>query len=75
MIKNNKQNNITITIEDRIPISQNKEIRLDNILTGDSVYNDKTGILQWKLDIASNQNAEREFSYQVKYPKNKRVNL
>lgn len=74
-IKNNKQNNITITIEDRIPISQNKEIRLDNILTGDSVYNDKTGILQWKLNITSNQNTEREFSYQIKYPKNKRINL
>ncbi|WP_438711984.1 mucoidy inhibitor MuiA family protein [Aquimarina muelleri] len=74
-IKNNKQNNITITIEDRIPISQNKEIKLDNILTDASLYNDKTGILQWKLNIASNQNIERKFSYQVKYPKNKKINL
>ncbi|GGX03453.1 DUF4139 domain-containing protein [Aquimarina muelleri] len=74
-IKNNKQNNITITIEDRIPISQNKEIKLDNILTDASLYNDKTGILQWKLNIAPNQNIERKFSYQVKYPKNKKINL
>ena len=74
-IKNNKQNKISITLEDRIPISQNKEIKLDNIITGSSKYDSKTGIINWKLDISPGQKIEKQFSYQVKYPKNKRINL
>lgn len=74
-IKNNKQNKISITLEDRIPISQNKEIKLDNIITGSSKYGSKTGIINWKLDISPGQKIEKQFSYQVKYPKNKRINL
>ncbi len=74
-IKNNKQNSVFITLEDRIPISQNKEIKLDDIDTSDSEYNTKTGILKWKLDISPNQKTEKLFSYQVKYPRGKRINL
>ncbi|WP_255409409.1 DUF4139 domain-containing protein [Aquimarina sp. I32.4] len=74
-IKNNKQHKIRIAIEDRIPISQNKEIKLDNIDTGNSLYNNKTGMMIWKLDIAPNQKEEKKFSYQVKYPKNRYINL
>ncbi|PKV51204.1 uncharacterized protein (TIGR02231 family) [Aquimarina sp. MAR_2010_214] len=74
-IKNNKQNKILITLEDRIPVSQNKEIKLGNINSGSAKYDPKTGIMNWKLDISPNQKAEKQFSYQVKYPKNKQINL
>ncbi|WP_074406327.1 MULTISPECIES: mucoidy inhibitor MuiA family protein [Aquimarina] len=74
-IKNNKQNKIFITLEDRMPVSQNKEIKLDNINSGNAKYDTKTGIMTWKLDISSNQKVEKQFSYQVKYPKNKQITL
>ncbi|WP_024770051.1 DUF4139 domain-containing protein [Aquimarina macrocephali] len=74
-IKNNKQSKIFITLEDRMPISQNKEIKLDNINSGNAKYDIKTGIITWKLDISSNQKVEKQFSYQVKYPKSKQINL
>ncbi len=74
-IKNNKQSPVLITLEDRIPMSQNKEIKLDDINTSDSKYDHKTGIMKWKLNISSNQKTEKQFSYQVKYPKYKRINL
>lgn len=74
-IKNNKQNKIFITLEDRMPVSQNKEIKMDNINSGNAKYDIKTGIMTWKLDISSNQKVEKQFSYQVKYPKSKHINL
>ncbi|WP_103068771.1 mucoidy inhibitor MuiA family protein [Aquimarina sediminis] len=74
-IKNNRQNKINIILEDRIPISQNKEIRLDDLITNGSRYNNKTGIMRWKLDILPNQKTEKQFSYQVKYPKSRKINL
>ncbi len=74
-IKNNKQNKIFITLEDRMPVSQNKEIKLDNINSSNAKYDTKTGIMTWKLDISSKQKVEKQFSYQVKYPKNKQITL
>ena len=58
-----------------MPVSQNKEIKLGNINSGNAKYDTKTGIMTWKLDISSNQKAEKQFSYQVKYPKSKQITL
>jgi hypothetical protein len=40
-IKNNKQSAIQLTLLDRIPKSQNREIKLDAIETGTSDYDNK----------------------------------
>ncbi|AXT49464.1 mucoidy inhibitor MuiA family protein [Aquimarina sp. BL5] len=74
-LKNNKQNTIHLILEDRIPISQNKEIKVDNIGTNDANYDPKTGIMKWKLTVKPKAQLEKQFSYQLKYPKNKRINL
>jgi len=74
-LKNNKQNTIQLILEDRIPISQNKEIKVDNIATKDAAYDSKTGILKWKLTIQPKSRLEKQFSYQLKYPKSKRINI
>ncbi|WP_299180810.1 DUF4139 domain-containing protein [uncultured Aquimarina sp.] len=74
-LKNSKQNSIHLILEDRIPISQNKEIKVDNIKTNDANYDAKTGIMKWKLTIQPKTQLEKQFSYELKYPKNKRVNL
>ncbi|WP_299443805.1 mucoidy inhibitor MuiA family protein [uncultured Aquimarina sp.] len=74
-LKNNKQNTIHLILEDRIPISQNKEIKVDNIETNEANYDPKTGIIKWKLTVKPKAQLEKHFSYQLKYPKNKRVNL
>ncbi|WP_299274753.1 mucoidy inhibitor MuiA family protein [uncultured Psychroserpens sp.] len=74
-VKNNKSAAIDLVLYDRIPISQNKEIKIDDIETGSSEYNDKKGILKWNVNIPANKKETYTFSYIVKYPKYKRVNL
>ena len=74
-IKNNKATSINIKIVDRIPKSQNKEIKVDDIETGDADYDKETGLLKWTLSIAPNSPIEKRFSYELRYPKSKRINL
>lgn len=74
-IKNNKASAIDIVLLDRIPISQNKEIKIDNIETETSNYNEDKGIMEWKINLKSQKSEKHKFSYTVKYPKEKRVNL
>ncbi|MCD2258961.1 DUF4139 domain-containing protein [Psychroserpens luteolus] len=74
-LKNNKSSAIDLILYDRIPISQNKEIKIDDIETGNSEYDDKKGILKWTVNMPANNKETFSFSYIIKYPKYKRVNL
>lgn len=74
-VKNNKQTAVTLIIEDRIPISENKEIKVEDIETGQAQYTEKTGILKWKINVAPNAIAKKQFTYVVKYPKYKKLYL
>jgi hypothetical protein len=74
-LKNNKSSAIDLVLYDRIPISQKNEIKIDNIETGTSNYDNKKGILKWTLKLNANVKKTFKFYYSVKYPKYKRVNL
>ncbi len=74
-IRNNKVTDIYLVLMDRIPVSQNKEIKIDEVKTGGAEYDDKKGLLTWKLNLRVKESVKKQLSYQVKYPKAKRVNL
>ncbi|NER15643.1 mucoidy inhibitor MuiA family protein [Spongiivirga citrea] len=74
-IKNNKSTAITVKLMDRIPKSSNKEIKVDDIETYTAEYDKKKGLLTWNLDLKSGDQKKETFSYQLKYPRYKRVNL
>ena len=74
-VKNNKAVAISLKLMDRIPISQNKEIKVDNIETYSANYKDKKGLLIWNLKLAPQETKTESFSFQVKYPKYKRISI
>ncbi|REE25981.1 uncharacterized protein (TIGR02231 family) [Winogradskyella pacifica] len=74
-IKNNKTSDIQLTLLDRIPKSQDKTIKIDDIETGNSNYDEDKGILKWTLNLKSSATENVKISYTVKFPKGKRVNL
>tara|TARA_R110000868_G_scaffold145181_1_gene365098 strand:+ start:17546 stop:19579 length:2034 start_codon:yes stop_codon:yes gene_type:complete len=73
--KNNKPISIDLVIMDRIPISQNKEIKVDDIITNNATYEPDNGLLTWKMNLKSQQEAKESFSFQVKYPKGRSITL
>lgn len=74
-LRNNKPVDVTVKVYDRIPISQNKEIKVEKSTTDNADYDEKTGLLFWQITLPSKQLVKKQLGYQVKYPKNKRVNL
>ena len=74
-VKNTKQSDIDLVLFDRIPISQNRDIKIEDIETGTSNYDSEKGIMEWKVKLISGSIKTYKFSYAVKYPKYKRVNL
>lgn len=74
-VKNNKTVGINLKIMDRIPISQNNAIKVSDIETFNANYDNKKGLLTWKMNLKPKESKKESFSFRVKYPKEKRISL
>ena len=74
-VRNKKKESINLVIQDQIPLSTTKDIEVELKEKSRAEVNDQTGILTWKLDMKTNSKKELIFKYEVKYPKNQRLQL
>lgn len=74
-VKNNKKEGINMLVKDQYPLSQNKEIEVELLESSGAAINEETGVLNWKLYLASGEVKKLRISYSVKYPKDKTLNL
>ncbi len=64
-MKNNKNKTVNLVIEDQIPISQNKDIKVELTNDGKAIYNKETGLLKWSTSLISKENRTLSFTYSV----------
>lgn len=74
-VKNNKSVAIELRLVDRIPISQDKEIKVDDIEKNQAKYEAEKGLLTWELNLSPQETKTESFSFMVKYPKHKRISI
>ncbi|GAB4417631.1 MAG: mucoidy inhibitor MuiA [Bacteroidia bacterium] len=72
-LRNNKRTAVSITVEDQLPVSQNKDIAVVLLTSDGAVQDSATGRLQWLLTLAPGETRELKFQFEVKYPKNQPV--
>ncbi len=68
-VKNNKSHPINILIKDQVPVSHNKEIKVEVLELSGGKLDEETGTVSWKLNLSPKQKKELMLKYQVKYPK------
>lgn len=72
-IRNSKSEAVTITIEDQIPISTNEEIKVSSKDLNGGSLDKETGIITWELTLNPGETKNVRFSFDVEYPKGRRV--
>jgi uncharacterized protein (TIGR02231 family) len=73
-IRNTRKEKINLTVQDQQPVSNDKDIVLEDKTTGDaSEYDEATGIMKWNVSLAPNESKSISFGYTVKYPKGKTI--
>jgi uncharacterized protein (TIGR02231 family) len=72
-VKNLKSNGINIILQDQLPITQNTDITIEALDTSKGRYDDKTGIIEWDLNIKTKETKTIEFQYKVKYNKDQNL--
>ncbi|MEM1134203.1 MAG: DUF4139 domain-containing protein [Bacteroidota bacterium] len=73
--KNKKSQPIQLTIYDQMPVSSISDISIQVNETSAGLYNEKSGEVTWKLQLAPNEQKELKIAYEVKYPKREKVIL
>jgi TonB-dependent SusC/RagA subfamily outer membrane receptor len=74
-VKNAKKEAINLLLKDQFPLTTNKEIEVELIDDGGAEVNSDLGVLNWKLNLAAGETRKIKFTYSVKYPKDKMLNL
>jgi TonB-dependent SusC/RagA subfamily outer membrane receptor len=74
-IKNTKKETVNLLLKDQFPLTTSKEIEVELIDDGGAEVNSDLGILNWKLNLAAGETRKIKFTYSVKYPKDKVLNL
>jgi hypothetical protein len=74
-VRNKKAQQLSIVIEDQIPIANDKEITIDKMEDSEAEYNKDTGMLKWRKVIAPGKTELITLQYAVRYPKYSRIIL
>jgi len=74
MVRNTKNINLEIELEDQIPIVQGtEEIKVKLINSDDAELDELTGKLKWRVKLGVKDTKKITFTYEIRYPKNKPV--
>lgn len=66
--KNLSDRPVTLVIAERIPVSENTDIRVSNVRISPNEKADVKGIVRWTVTLAPREERELRVSYQVEYP-------
>lgn len=72
-VRNAHQSPIKLILEDRIPVSANKDIEVFEVKLGSGQLQDDKGLVRWRLNLQANGTEKLDYSFSIKYPKNKTV--
>lgn len=73
-VRNTRKDAINIVIQDQVPVSNDKDIVVEDRETGNAEYEEATGLLKWGLTLKPNETNTLKFAYTIKYPKGKQIN-
>jgi hypothetical protein len=74
-ILSRKATPVTLNLEDQIPVSTSSDVTVEKLELSNASLDANSGSLSWKLQLQPNEKKEFKLTYQVKYPKNRPVQL
>lgn len=74
LIRNNKRKDIKVVIQDQIPVARHADIKVENVeIGGGGTIDAITGEIKWIVEVPTAKQVKRQFSFDVRYPKDKNL--
>ena len=74
-VRNTRSEKVSIKVYDQVPVSLNSDITVTTEELSDGNFNKETGIVVWNLELNPGESRKLRLRYQVKYPKNRRLDI
>lgn len=68
-VTNARPDAVKLMVYDQLPVSQDEDIKLQDLKLAGGKHDEKTGKVTWEMDLKPSENRTIEYSYTVKYPK------
>lgn len=72
-VRNTRKEAINLTVQDQMPVSNDKDIVLEDKDNGGAEVDELTGAMKWNVAVAPSETKKLGFGFTVKYPKGKIV--
>jgi uncharacterized protein (TIGR02231 family) len=73
-VRNTRKEKLSISLYDQFPLSNDKDIEIEDREAKDAIIDETTGQVKWTLSMEPNELKELRIAYTVKYPKGKTLN-
>jgi len=73
-IRNTRKEKINLVVLDQIPVSNDKDIVVEDAVYGNAIYEETTGALRWSMEVKPAELQKITLGYTVKYPKGRTIN-
>lgn len=68
-VRNNKKTEVTLNLQDQIPLSQNEQVEVKIIEITGAKKNEDKGFLDWETKLNPGEVKKYEIKFEIKYPK------
>jgi uncharacterized protein (TIGR02231 family) len=75
VVRNTRNREITINIQDQIPVSTDENIQVSLEESSGAEFAESTGKLSWNINLGPSETQKRTFRYSVRYPSDKQLRL
>lgn len=74
-VRNTRKESVTIVMLDQMPVSNDKDIVIEDLDAGSATHDETNGSLKWGMTLSPNETKTLKFSFTLKYPKGKTLNM
>jgi len=74
-VKNTNSTAVKFTLRDQIPVSQDDDIKIDNIELSNAELDEDSGNLKWRFNLKPGESKEFYVAFSVKFPKNRNLRI
>ena len=72
-VRNTRREKINLVILDQAPVSNDKDVVIEDMEKANCEYDESTGIMKWAIAYNANESRKINFGYTIKYPKGKTI--
>ena len=74
-IKNNKSYPIELEVQERMPVSTDKDMKIVLLESAGGTLDEASGFITWKLKLNSGEKVVNQWTYAITYPESKSIQL